>query len=432
MRLSFTFLILIWIGLVGAANAQPGWNWGADEATAQEKNALYNDLLNQKNYKEAVPALDWLLENTPDLNAAIYINGAKIYQALADAETDPGQKIQYQEKALSMYDLRIEHFKEEAKVLDRKAYVAYKYLKDRKEKYKELYDLFERTFELNGSNISVNNLVAYMDVIRRYRASGGSLSDEDVLERYDKVSTIIGKKIKSGKNVETLEKNRSFVDKMLTSMVKIDCDFIANKLRPAFEQDQSNTSLAKKIMGLSLTYECTKLPVFTKAAMAVQIAEPTFGVAKLIAIKSDAAGDRETAAKYYQQALELAADGKQKAEINYGLANHYRARGQKAKAREYALKAAPSMKQAYKLIGDLYMGSFNDCKGGVSKVADRAIFIAAYNMYQKAGNAKGMKNAEAQFPSMEEIFERGMEEGQTQTVGCWINETVSVKRRPSS
>jgi len=215
-------------------------------------------------------------------------------------------------------------------------------------------------------------------------------------------------------------------------MVKIDCDFIANKLGPAFEKDVSNTPLAKKIMGLSLTYECTKLPVFTKAAMAVQKAEPTFGVAKLIAIKSDAAKDRETAAKYYQEALTLADNNGQKAEIYYGMANHYRARGQKAKAREYALKAAPSMKQAYKVVGDLYMSSFNDCKGGVSKVADRAIFIAAYNMYQKAGNTRAMKNAQAQFPSMEEIFELGMEEGQVVKVGCWVNESVSVKRRPSS
>ena len=39
-------------------------------------------------------------------------------------------------------------------------------------------------------------------------------------------------------------------------------------------------------------------------------------------------------------------------------------------------------------------------------------FIAAYNMYQKAGNSKTMKNAQAQFPSVEEIFELGMEEGQ--------------------
>jgi len=60
------------------------------------------------------------------------------------------------------------------------------------------------------------------------------------------------------------------------------------------------------------------------------------------------------------------------------------------------------------------------------------VFIAAYNMYQKAGNARGMKNAQAQFPSMEEIFELGMEEGQVVKVGCWVNESVSVKRRPSS
>ena len=95
------------------------------------------------------------------------------------------------------------------------------------------------------------------------------------------------------------------------------------------------------------------------------------------------------------------------------------------------VKNDPSRKEAYKIVGDLYMTSYNDCRQGVSKVDDRGVFLAAYKMYERAGDRKSMSNAEKQFPSMEEIFELSLKEGQNLTVGCWINETVTLKRRPA-
>lgn len=430
LTLGLTLLILS----LNNAEAQSGWNWPEDKATAQEKNALYSDYLKNNNYQAAIEPLNWLLENAPDLNSSIYINGAKIYEELAEMEKNPQKKKEYQEKALSMYDQRIEYFNEEANVLDRKAYTAYKYYKDQQDKYEELLNLFDKTFELNGNDVGVNNMVAYMDVIRRYDAAGGNLSDDEILDRYNTITSVIDYQIQQKKNVETLEKHRAFVDKMLTSMVDVDCDFIAEKLGVPFNNDRENLQLAKRIVGLSLSYKCTDSPLFTKAAMTIQEQEPTFAVAKVIAIKSGIDGDYENAEKYYHQALELTEEPAKKAEIYYGLANHYRKQGQKAQAREFALKAAnidPSLKDAYKLIGDMYMNSYEQCKEGVSRVQDRAIFIAAYNMYERAGNQSMMQAARQQFPSMEEIFELNMEEGQSVKVGCWINETVSLQKRPS-
>ena len=38
-------------------------------------------------------------------------------------------------------------------------------------------ELFEKTFARNGADFSTNNFVAYMDVVRRFKATGGELSD---------------------------------------------------------------------------------------------------------------------------------------------------------------------------------------------------------------------------------------------------------------
>ena len=73
--------------------------------------------------------------------------------------------------------------------------------------------------------------------------------------------------------------------------------------------------------------------------------------------------------------------------------------------------------------------SYEDCKSGESRVTDRAVFLAAYEMYKLAGNAQQMNAAKEQFPSIEDIFNENKEEGENLTVGCWINETVSIKRR---
>jgi len=436
MKYKVILVLIFVIGFSDYLKSQPGWNWPADEETAKEKNVLYSDLLREKKYKEAADAIDWLLENAPDLNASIYINGVKIYTGLVNETTDATQKRAYQDKVMGLYDKRIQYFNNEAKVLNRKAYDAYKYYKNDKAKYQELFDMYEKTFELNGNNVATNNLVAYMDVIRRYKLSGGQLTDEDVLDRYDNIMTIIDAKMKTAdaKSKPSLIKNQEFVDKLLTTIVQVDCEFVENKLGVKLKETPDNVKLAKKIMGLALANKCTESQTFLDASMAVFEQEPTFGIAKVIALKSDAAGDYQNADKYYTKAIELAGDNTQKGEILYAYAASLAKRGSKSKSRKYALDAAsadPSLKVAYKLVGDLYLTSYNECKGGVSKVADRGVYLAAFEMYQRAGDSRMMNTAKEQFPSIEDIFELDMQEGQQVAVGCWINQKVTIQRRPS-
>ena len=62
-------------------------------------------------------------------------------------------------------------------------------------------------------------------------------------------------------------------------------------------------------------------------------------------------------------------------------------------------------------------------------VHDRLIFILAYDMYKRGGVASKMHNAKSQFPSKEEIFTSNYVEGQSLSVGCWINESVKLQTR---
>lgn len=413
--------------------AQDGWNWPENIDLAKEKNAIYTDALKSKLFSQAVAPHQWLLDAAPDLNESLYINGAKIYKNLADAEKDPAKKTELQDKALSMYDLRIKHFGNEAKVLNRKALQAYKFYSKKKSKYQELMTLFDRTFELNGSKAFDNILVAYMDVVRRYKLSGGAITDEEVIDRYSTISDIIDGKIKKGKNVPRLEKYQENVDKLLTATVTVDCAFVESNLGPKMNETK-DIKMAKKVFQLLLTGKCSDSPLFLESAVLVFQSEPTYGIAKVIALKYSAAGDNDKALEYYDKTIELSDDNLKTAEIYLNKAQIYASNKQKSAARTNARTAIsydPSLKDAYTLIGNLYMGSSVECNKGVSRVDDRLIFIAAYNQYQRAGNTQAMQSAKEQFPSIGEMFELGLEEGQVMNVGCWINESVKLARRPN-
>jgi hypothetical protein len=53
-------------------------------------------------------------------------------------------------------------------------------------------------------------------------------------------------------------------------------------------------------------------------------------------------------------------------------------------------------------------------------------------MFVKAGNRSRMKVARDNFPAYSDIFTANREEGEKITVGCWIQATVSLQRRPEN
>ncbi len=421
------------LGILFFGKAEAQWNWPEDKATAMEKNALYTDNFKQGNFREAAKHLMWLLQNAPNLNKSIYINGIRIYRGLVDQEKDAEKKKVYQDSVMLLYDLRIKYFNEEGKVLNRKAYDAYKFYKSDKSKYEELFNLFKSTFELNGYNVMDVNLLPYMDVVRRYKLSGGNITDEQVLDIYAEIIKIANYKVEVvKKNVDRLKVIIDKVNELLVSTVNVDCEFVDNTLGPKLKEDPENLKLAKNILRLGFAGKCLDSKVFLEAAKVVQKNEPEYGLAKLIGQTAAANKDFETAIKYLDEAIELTDDNTNKADVLYALAVIQSNRDKRVSARDYARKALaadPTKKEAYKLIGNLYFNSFNDCKKGENPVHDRAVYIAAYEMFRRAGDTAGMKRARSQFPTMEEIFTWNMQVGDKYKVGCWINETVTIQKR---
>ena len=452
-------LIFIYILFLFSLNvfSQPGWNWPENKSEAEEKNVLYTDYLKQENCKAAVGPLNWLLENVPNLHVSIYQNGIKIYRCLIDNEQDPIIKNELIDKALKIFDGRIENFGREEYVKNRKVTFAYTFYRSEEDKYESLFNMFKDAFNLNGNNIGNSNLVAYMDIVRKHKLTSNSISDDEVLDIYDFISKIISNKKKEDpENESRLLSYQDNIDKLLTATITVDCDFVENTLGPKLllltaEPDNEITqtdydnltpvdiaysdeivNLAKKIFQLSITGKCTSSDIALEAAKIMFTKEEDFAIAKFIAIRELSLENFETSLNYCDAAFHCADDNVQKSEMLLRKAQVYQIIGNKIKARDNAKSSISydnTNSDAYKLIGNLYMSSFDDCKEGKSRVEDRLVFIAAYNIYNSGGLTTLANQAKEQFPSMEEIFNENLEVGELMNTGCWINETVTLNKR---
>jgi tetratricopeptide (TPR) repeat protein len=119
------------------------------------------------------------------------------------------------------------------------------------------------------------------------------------------------------------------------------------------------------------------------------------------------------------------------------LAKTYRALNRLPESRKNALKAAelnPTWGEPYAFIGDLYVMSATKC--GDNDLTKKVAYWTAVDMYRKAKQVepsitdemnKKINLYKVYFPPTELLFFYGINEGDSYTVGCWINRETKVR-----
>lgn len=430
MKVKFALIGLLSFAYAGMVQAQE-WNWPEDsqaEAKAREYNAAYNDYLNSGEFVAATKPLHWLLTNVPNLNEALYINGVKVYDGAAKEVGDDAQKRVYQDSVITLYNKRAELYNNEDKWIENKAYYAYNFYKGDKDKVADAAAEFERAYEIHGT-LTYSLAPAYFDLVYRNYAYKGFTADE-VLDRLTMVNEILDNAEERGENVAN---QRSTVEQLVVAMELIDCDFIENKLGPRLEADPENMQLAQQVFQYSVRYKCTSTAAFTTALEMIDNDDPTFSTSQVRGMRYYQNKEYGRAIELFEKALGLANTDEQRGDVQYDIARANSAMNRKSQARAAALKAAELNKakasDAWSLIGNLYMASSADCRGGQSRVKDQSIFIAAHEAFRRGGDNSGMANAKARFPSKEELFTEGFQVGESISTGCWIGESVTLATR---
>lgn len=423
---------LLTLLVAGFAQAQD-WNWPSEpekEAKAREYNAAYVDYMKSEQFLEATKPLNWLLVNVPNLNESIYINGVTVYNGAATKTSDEAKKKVYQDSVITIFELRKEQYDNESRWIENKAYYAYNFYKNDKEKLAETIKDFDKVIELNGKFGTVNLLAYYYDLVYRNYAMNKAYTKEEVVNKYDEISAILEAAEANGSDISTPASTR---DQLIVAMELIDCNFIENTLGNRFKANPNDEKLANQIFKYSVQYKCLNTEAFTMALEYIDNNNPSFSTSQVRAMRYMQNREYDKAQPILEKALTLAENNTQKADVHFDLAKVHAQLGRKSAARASAREAAnldaEKTSEAYTLIGQLYMGSFNDCKGGESRAKDYSVFIAAYNAFQRAGNSEGMRDARARFPSKEELFTEGLQVGSSISTGCWIGETVTLATR---
>lgn len=404
-------------------------------AKAEESKVLYEDALKMGPVEAAEVPLNWLLANVPQLHTSIYILGSEVFDKLAAKEEDAARKKVYVDSLMIVYDMRIKNCGEEATVTNRKALSFVKY--NVSEKPAEALELMEKALQLNGNNVLDATIVPYFQIVKLNVGKFKNITEDQILEKYDNIMNIIASKVKNaqskGQPIEKYNKMKDAIDVILMGIVKVDCAFVKKNLEPKFRQNPNDLALAKKIFGFMLQGKCTDDPLWLEAGESIHKNNPVkdFGLAKNLGLKYYSIDNFAKAETYLKEALPLASNGAEKAEVLIYL-GQLDVKDNKPAARalyRQALQAEPGNKLAYEKIGDLYYHSFDDCAKKINQADDRLVYLIAADYYQKSGDASKVAAAKSLFPSVEEIFLIDYKRGETKSIGCWIGESTTIRTR---
>jgi len=432
-------LVVLAMFAFGLANAQE-WNWGSTPQKAQQKWDELKLLEAQKKYAEAQGPCSWLLANTPDLCENLYIKGSKVYEALVKEESskpkadrDKELLSALQDTALSLYDKRIKYFGKEAYVLDRKGKVAYKYLGSKSSELAGLHELYQKIIDLNGVKCKTINLTYYTRVIvKEYKKE--MITKEETLNKYLELKEIVETQktnaASKGESTEKIQKNLDAMESNFSGNVELNC----NDAHTAYEEDfkaSPSVKLANNIYAIMADGSCTDDSLYVQSVRYLAKNAPKAIYFEVLAVISYNKSEYQKSYNYYQSSIAYLDDSSDIADTYYEMAALNYSLNKYSAAREDANKSLaynPSLSKNYKLIGNMYLNSYDRCSSD-DIVQSRAVFIAAYNAYMAGGYTESAATAKAQFPSTEELFMTSRSAGDVISVGCWIGGTVTLKTR---
>ncbi len=436
---SILFFAFILIG-----NSQPIMKTKNQLAKEKDERYMKNATLEDQYYKQkdyVVAMKYWrVLYNTyPISSKNIYLHGVKMYKSFAKKhKKDKVLKAKYLDTLMAIYDNRIKYFKEEGKVLRKKGVDLFTYDAGNIENVEKAFLIMESSIKITGEKSSHLIFTPFMKaLVKLFKKK--KIDKEKVVNVFSMCMAIIEKNIKSNKkNAEKFKTAKNNVEKLFTDSGAADCESLIPFFTPQFEQNKTDIELLKKITTMLLRAKCKNSELFANAAIELYNLEPSASAAYNLANLFFKKENYEKSSEFYLKSIELEEDSVVKATYYYELALITNGKlKDKIKAVSYCRKATKFNKnygKPYILIGNIYLASKNSC--GSNNFEKKAVYWIVVDKFIKARSVDENIKEEANkliatyrkyFPGQEDAFFRGVKDGATYKVGCWINETTKVR-----
>lgn len=244
------------------------------------------------------------------------------------------------------------------------------------------------------------------------------------------------------RNIEAVQRN---IEKILSPLLTCDKlgriyneeSFAAHKDDLEWLKRAGNMLQKERMDDNGEMTSCTDLPVFILIAETLYEMEPSAGAARNMAKLGVNKGDWAMAKKYYLEAISQEEDLRRKANDYMGLAYVNNKMGLSGSAKSNCLAAGQLRKDwgnPYLYLATLYAEAAGDC--GSNAVEKNAVYWAAINKLSYARSidpevadkaTKLISLYSKAVPDKGVAFQLGYKEGDQVRIGCWVNETVTVK-----
>ena len=438
MKLKTVVTFLIAMNVASISFAQKTGKFGAtqeDSLKCIRNLSVYVDFVKQKDYPGAYK--HWVIpfDICPKSSLKMYVDGVKIIKNMIADEQFEARKKGLVDTMLLIHDRRIQFFGKEGFVLGRKGYFMYKYDVG----LQEAYNTMEKSVQLQGNKSEAATLIYYFGAAVKLEKES-KMEKEAVVELFAKCMDIVDYNIKNAKKekiTESYQKAGEFIENKAKPYLS--CEAIQGIAEKKYEENKENAEWLGKMAELLDKKDCSELAIFFKVANRLHELQPSHESAKNMGILSLNSKKYEEAKQFFKQAIELIGDqdNATKAEYEFFLAKTYFAQAQYVTSRQHCLNAVKlraGWGAPYILIGDMYAASYNKCDGKDKDL--KAVYWVAVDKYVKAKNTDASVASEANkkiatysqhFPEKSDAFFHAVNQGDSYTVNCWINETTTAR-----
>ncbi|NDV47654.1 hypothetical protein D0T49_11410 [Paludibacter sp. 221] len=435
----FAIILISLFALANIVKAQ-------DEVSEQCKInlSLFNESAKNKQYADAYGPWKATYDECPSANRAIYTRGREIlHWKLSQAKTPEDYKQTF-DLLMQMYDKRIQYFGSDSRyptpwILGLKALDYATFVKGDELK-KQAYDWMAESINGLGTSTDLNVLSQYIVLSNGLYKADAEQHGEKFIADYLKVNDIMEQLIAdpNNKNKQISEQIKQSLDQIFVQSGAAECSTLDKVYGEKVKQNLTNLEYLNTVMSFYRMVGCTEQDVYFAAAVAAHEIQPTAESANGCAQMSYKKGDFNKAIEYYQEATNLEKDNIEKAEYQYKIAQiYYSELNNYPRSRQFALKSLeynPKNGKAYLLIGVMYANSkdiYDD------PVLGKSVYWVAVDKFVRAKQAdanlapdadKMIRTYSNYFPTKEEVFfSKDMNEGESFTVGGWINEKTTVR-----
>ena len=411
---------------------------------------IYRNFLKTKEWNEAYEYWTHAVHKAPGANGRVkyhFDDGIKIFKHFYDQEKDSLKRLRWIDSIDWVYNKRLECFGDEAYILGRKAFDFYYYFANDVSQ-DSIFHFFAKAVDLKKEKTDYFVINPFSKMLYdRFRYGkidtlGAKHYANILVEAID-----YGSSHCKASECQAWEIIKDYAPNILDNFEGIEdfypCDYYRKKYMPLFEENKDICDIVNMVFRKLQWGKCDlNAPEYAEVMKLhntkCYVAPPAPGPLRQ-AYNYYNEGKYRDVINSFEEFVNKTDKIDKKAKYLFLIAKiYYRDMKDFPKARKYALKSAklkPNWGEPYILIGKLYASSGPICgpgRGWDSQIVTWPA-IDKFEYAKKidpsvAKEANKMIRAYEKFmPSIEDIFQRTRKIGEKFKVGCWINETTTIR-----